>query len=80
MDNLIRLTYYSRVKQSVSKKALSEILAISRHRNRDVGITGVLYFNREFFVQVLEGEREPVSKTYNRLVTDPRHDRPVIMG
>ncbi|MGG2377339.1 BLUF domain-containing protein, partial [Salmonella enterica] len=38
------------------------------------GITGLLCFTRELFVQVLEGGRDEVCELYNTLVRDNRHE------
>jgi len=38
----------------------------------DVG-TGLLMFNRNFFLQCLEGGREAVTAMFCKIATDPRH-------
>ncbi|HGS4624578.1 TPA: BLUF domain-containing protein, partial [Vibrio cholerae] len=42
-------------------------------------ITGVLYFNNEYFLQCLEGDREKVNLLYNNIIKDHRHNRVVIL-
>ena len=58
---------------------LNEILEISNRKNEQAGITGALIFDSLWFVQILEGEREAVSRTLCRIVGDPRHDAVTIM-
>ena len=58
---------------------LNEILEISNRNNERVGITGALIFDSLWFVQILEGEREAVSRTLCRIIADPRHDAVTIM-
>lgn len=52
---------------------MDAILATARQRNHDVGVTGALLFTEGRFVQVLEGERDPVQATFERINRDPRH-------
>jgi hypothetical protein len=47
--------------------------------NRNRGITGGLMFNREYFGQVLEGERSAVSALFCEIAKDPRHRSIVIV-
>lgn len=49
------------------------ILSAARTKNLDVGITGALLFTEGRFVQVLEGERERVQETFDRISLDTRH-------
>ena len=52
---------------------VDDILAKARERNAAVGITGALLFTEGRFVQALEGERDQVRATYERIRKDPRH-------
>lgn len=56
---------------------LSEVdrmLATARRRNPQVGVTGALLFNEDWFVQILEGGRAAVHATFHRIAQDPRHE------
>ena len=70
---LVRLMYASRATETVRPETLSAILKKSTLNNPLSGVTGVLCFSGEIFLQVLEGGRLPVSKLYNRIAQDPRH-------
>ena len=75
---LVRLMYASRTTEAFKPESLSAILKKSTANNPSVGVTGVLCFSGETFLQVLEGGRSQVSALYNRIAGDPRH-RDVVM-
>lgn len=80
---LFRLSYYSTnlVKKSKnpSRSELREIVLTAGTNNRALGVTGGLMFNRDYFGQVLEGDRSSVSGLFCRIARDPRHRSIVIM-
>ena len=75
---LVRLMYASRTAKSFDAEELSVVLRQSTTNNPRIGVTGVLCFSGEVFLQVLEGGRAHVSALYNRIAQDPRH-RDVVM-
>ncbi|HEY9239955.1 MAG TPA: BLUF domain-containing protein [Burkholderiaceae bacterium] len=77
---LVRLMYASRATDTVRPEILNAILKRSTHHNPTVGVTGVLCFSGEIFLQVLEGGRSPVSQLYNRIAADPRHRDVVLLS
>ena len=77
---LVRLMYASRATETVRPEALSAILKKSTHNNPLAGVTGVLCFSGDIFLQVLEGGRSQVSKLYNRITQDPRHKDVVLLS
>jgi hypothetical protein len=77
---LVRLMYASSAKECVNQAALSAILDKSKKNNPLVGITGVLCFSEGIFLQVLEGGRASVSQLYNRIATDTRHHKVVLLS
>jgi len=70
---LVRCLYASRFAKTLSAEALDSILAQSSRKNPTRGITGLLCFTNDLFVQVLEGGRDPVCDLYNAIVRDERH-------
>jgi len=52
---------------------IEQILDTARSRNREVGITGALMFNRGLFAQILEGPTAAVEETFERIQCDLRH-------
>ena len=75
---LVRLMYASRTAKPFDAEELSVVLRQSTTNNPRIGVTGVLCFSGEVFLQVLEGGRAHVSALYNRIAQDPRH-RDVVM-
>ncbi|MBV9558338.1 MAG: BLUF domain-containing protein [Pseudolabrys sp.] len=58
---------------------LNKIMDASNRNNETAGITGALMFDTMWFVQILEGEREALSRTLRRIMADERHDAVTIM-
>ena len=77
---LVRLLYASRTTEAVNQDSLTSILNKSRSNNPKTGVTGVLCFSGNIFLQVLEGGRLPVSTLYNRIASDNRHKDVVILS
>jgi len=71
---LVRCVYASRAKAPVAPDLFEEILGQSRKNNLSHGITGLLCFARDTFVQVLEGGRDEVCELFNAIVRDDRHE------
>lgn len=69
---LVRLLYASRAAH-LTPKVIESILAQSRENNPRAGITGILCYSKDLFIQVLEGGRDQVCELYNRIVRDERH-------
>ena len=70
---LTRLIYASTLAGPMSKADVDQILAVSRQRNNDLGITGYLCVSPSHALQCLEGGRDSVNKLYNHIVRDSRH-------
>lgn len=75
MTDLIRLTYASRTTASPNgvQRDLIDILHQSIQFNSKNSISGVLFYNNNYFFQCLEGERKQLSKLYDKIVKDSRH-------
>lgn len=76
---LSRIIYVSRKNQEVSPEDLHQILTAAHKHNTRAGITGMLCFNRKYFLQILEGGRTALNETYNRIVRDNRHEQCVLI-
>ncbi|AUH53596.1 blue light sensor protein [Chromobacterium sp. ATCC 53434] len=70
---LVRLIYCSRAQEPVSKALVDEILGAARRNNPAQGITGLLCYSQDIFMQVLEGSRAHVNRLYLKLAHDARH-------
>ena len=77
MSDLYRLVYASKnllkVPDAEASSAVAQILATSQRNNAEVGVTGALMFNGGAFAQVLEGPRQGVERTFERIQRDQRH-------
>lgn len=70
---LVRCLYASRAAAPIGEALVEEILAQSRRNNPKHGITGLLCYSGDVFIQVLEGGRDGVCELLNALVRDERH-------
>lgn len=71
--NLVRLIYMSQFSRSVNPNDIQDILAVSRKNNEAWGITGVLCYDPNCFLQCLEGPRDRVNALYKQILSDDRH-------
>jgi hypothetical protein len=77
--SLYRLIYCSRsvilqaMPDAVLEDEIRVILATARQRNRADSVGGALLFTASGFAQVLEGTRDVVERTFERINGDPRH-------
>ena len=69
---LTRLIYFSSCDASEGIDVES-ILQSARAHNARNQLTGALWFDGKYFIQVLEGGRKAVSDTYHRIANDRRH-------
>ena len=70
---LVRCLYASRPAQPLSAAVLDPIFEQCCRNNPRLGITGMLCFTKDVFVQVIEGGRDNVCKLFNAIVRDDRH-------
>lgn len=55
------------------EREVRAILETGRKHNQTDHVTGALLLTASGFAQVLEGYREPVERTFERISADPRH-------
>ena len=75
---LVRLLYASRVIDP-NPATIDSILTQSRVRNPSCGITGILCYGGDIFLQALEGGRAQVSALYGHIQQDVRHKDVVLL-
>lgn len=71
---MYRLIYKSRSTRKIDWDLVNEIITSSEAGNVEAGITGVLLATETHFLQVIEGEFEPINRVFLRIARDPRHD------
>jgi hypothetical protein len=69
---LSRLIYFSE-ERDVGVHGVLRILDEARAGNTGSEITGVLAFDRRWFLQCLEGSRDAVTRKFLAIARDPRH-------
>ncbi len=70
---LVRCLYASRASAPLAVPVLASILEQSLENNPRRGITGMLCYLDDIFIQVLEGGRDEVCELFNAIVRDDRH-------
>ena len=70
---LCRLIYCSKASREILYLDLKSIMEQSIANNTRDSITGILCYGNSMFLQMLEGDRQNISSTYNRIISDPRH-------
>lgn len=70
---LVALTYLSLASRPLEQHELVELLEVSWARNLESGVTGMLLYADQQLIQVLEGRREDVEATMDRIRVDRRH-------
>ncbi|QTD57381.1 BLUF domain-containing protein [Parasphingorhabdus cellanae] len=72
--------YISTARSDLSPKDFSDIVEISRRKNADLGITGILCFNGTNFIQFLEGDRKIINDQLRLIGSDNRHSGMITMN
>ncbi|NJR72456.1 MAG: BLUF domain-containing protein [Gammaproteobacteria bacterium] len=70
---LTRLLYASRATDNNRAAMTDSIMQQSKLHNPDRGITGILCYGGDIFMQVLEGGRAEVNELYGHILRDTRH-------
>ena len=70
---MLTIVYASRAVRTLTETDLSRLLTGAQARNRSDGITGMLLYAQDSFLQQLEGEDAAVEETFARIAGDERH-------
>jgi hypothetical protein len=76
---LVQLCYASDASYALEPEDIKNIHATAQENNRDLGVTGALFFHNGHFLQCLEGSRACVNKIYHMIVNDKRHKNIVLL-
>lgn len=77
LDNKVQLfeiSYVSKSTQEIGLSGLIHLFTVCQKKNKKNNLTGVLFFENGYFAQILEGEREIILKTWDTILSDPRHE------
>lgn len=67
-DSVVRLPF-----GADGERGIEDILAVARARNARLGITGALYYDGAYFLQVLEGMQAALADVFASILADNRH-------
>jgi hypothetical protein len=70
-----RMIYCSQSTIDFSPEELVELLEYARERNAESGLSGMLLYCSQSFLQTLEGDPAALAETYARISRDDRHDK-----
>ena len=76
---LIQLIYRSHSRCALTEEALLALGTSCTQRNQQRQIFGMLLYDGEYFMQVLEGEESAIDALYARIVGDARHNDVVLL-
>jgi hypothetical protein len=68
-----RIIYCSQATHDLSPDELVALLEQARLHNDHAGLSGMLLYCSQSFLQVLEGDAQALESTYSRILADPRH-------
>ena len=74
---LLHVVYCSQAGPGMDDAAVAKIIDISRRKNPEQGITGLLVFGSGLFFQWLEGPRDNVTRLMATIDSDQRHNNVV---
>jgi hypothetical protein len=70
-----RIIYCSQAKIDFSPEELVDLLDLARRENAKSGLTGMLLYCSQSFLQMLEGDPLALEATYTRIKADLRHTK-----
>ncbi|MCH9661878.1 MAG: BLUF domain-containing protein [Bacteroidetes bacterium] len=68
------IVYVSRAVKDISREDLDALFKSTTLNNEDLEITGILMYNEQTFLQVLEGEYAIINSLFETIKTDSRHN------
>ena len=68
-----QLVYVSQATRKMSSEDLRDIQGTAKENNQHIDVTGSLFYNGGWFLQVLEGPLATLNALYNKIEKDPRH-------
>lgn len=75
-----QLTYHSIATGKITKEDLKSIMTSATKNNKKLGITGCLIYHNNFFLQILEGEKEVVLKLLDTIKLDDRNEQVTLLS
>lgn len=60
-------------------EAVKDFIPIAQMKNAEHKITGIIISSDQFYLQLIEGNRDKVNQLYNNILKDPRHHDMVLL-
>lgn len=79
-ENLVSLSYTSEDTGNSNYTDLSKMMAVALVNNKKNNVTGVVFYDFGLFGQVLEGDRQDVEYTWEKIKKDTRHHKINLLG
>jgi hypothetical protein len=76
---MFRIIYLSSAIEMFTDEEINNLLQISRANNEQKNITGLLLYSEGNFIQILEGSKEDVMDTFEKIKLDTRHKNIIII-
>jgi len=76
---LKQLIYISQETAPLSDQDLLDLLRVSRQRNQQNNLTGMLVYRNSIFLQVIEGEEDDLEPVWASIQADRRHTNIVLI-
>jgi hypothetical protein len=73
------LAYISRARRALDPHELGDLLDDARRFNAEHGLTGVLLHDHGMFLQLLEGEAQPVDDAMRRIRRSTKHEHLIVV-
>ena len=77
--SLYHLGYSSTLASTLVASDLIGLLQSARKRNQELDVTGLLLHREDSFFQIIEGSRQNVLAVFERICSDPRHERITVL-
>lgn len=68
-----QLVYLSEAVTKMSRADLESIQNVAKTNNQPIDVTGSLFYNGGWFLQILEGPLAALDSLYHKIELDPRH-------
>ncbi len=75
-----QLTYHSIASRKITKEDLKSIMNSANKNNKKLGITGCLIYHNNFFLQILEGEKDLVLELLDTIKLDDRNEQVTLLS
>ena len=70
---LYNLIYASTCTEKISFDEVKKLADKALIKNKEMKVTGILFYSNNYFIQYLEGSQSKINTLYNTISKDPRH-------